>query len=295
MDVVIRLPSVPIPADMDDPLTLAQRAHTLVESDTTAAARLAEDTVALARARGDWEAHVVALHALGFAQHELGDARAIATLRAAVRSGERHGLGQRAAMARRPLAIYLAFAGRTREALREIEAACAALDGLELARSEVSRIAVLQSAGRPPEMARSDQALEMLRREGDLAWEARLLKNRGLMLTERGEFNGAAPDLSRAYELYLQSGATIAAVGAQVQLVRVALARNDIPGSLALLDSIDADSLPLRHRSELELLRAKTLVAGRLRDEARDALNSPRRSGSRPVSMTRKAAWTSSR
>jgi hypothetical protein len=253
-------------------MMLAQRAHALVESNPAQGARLARHAAARARASGDSEAHVAALHALGFARHELGDRRAIATLRGAVRIAERHGLSQRAAMARRPLAIYLAFAGRTRAAVDEIEAACSALDGLELARSEVSRIAVLQAAGRPPESARSERALETLRREGDSAWEARLLKNRGLMLTLRGDFEAAEPDLIRARDLYRESGARIAAIGAQYQLVRIALARGDIPESLALLDAIDADTLPPRHRSELELLRAKTLVAARLRAEARDAL-----------------------
>jgi len=104
----------------EDALALAESAHALVESDTRRAAALAERAVEVARASRDPEAEVAALHALGFARHELGDPRAITTLRAAVRIGQRSGLVRRAALARRPLAIYLAYAGAVRLAIREI-------------------------------------------------------------------------------------------------------------------------------------------------------------------------------
>jgi hypothetical protein len=106
-------------AEDERPLALAEIAHGLVESDTTAGARLAARALGLARGCGDREAEVAALHALGFAQHELGDPRAIATLREAVRIAVRAGLARRAALARRPLAIYLAYGGEVRAAVRE--------------------------------------------------------------------------------------------------------------------------------------------------------------------------------
>jgi CHAT domain-containing protein len=256
-----------------DPLALANLAHELVQSDTRRAARLAERSLALARVRGEHEAEVAALHAWGFAQHELGDPRAIGTLRAAVRIGERNGLVQRVALVRRPLAIYLADAGAIKAALREIDAACDALDGLELARAEVSRIAVLHLAGQAPPLERSERALETLRREGDAIWEARLLKNRGFLLAQRGDADAAERDLTRARDLYARLGATTAALGAGYELARIALARGDLPACLALLDAIEGTDLPPLHKSSLELLRAKALVAGRLMNEARHALD----------------------
>ena len=131
----------------DDALELAQAAFELVEADASAAAALSARAVRLARRQRNPEAEVAALHALSFAQHELGDRRAIRTIRSAIRSGERHGLTRRTALARRRLALDLAGRGAITAALRELELACAALDRHEQARSEVFRIGVIWYAG----------------------------------------------------------------------------------------------------------------------------------------------------
>jgi CHAT domain-containing protein len=257
----------------DTPLALAEAAHTLVQADAAEAAELAERALRLARARSDREAEVAALHALGFARGELGDARAVPTLRAAVRLGDRHGLVRRAALARRPLAIFLADSGAIGPALREIDTACASLDEHELARSEVARIAVLGIAGRAPaSLAASNRALVTLRREGDLLWEARLLKNRGLLLAERGDASAAEQDLTRARDLYAGVGAKEAALGAELALARLALTRGDLPTCLARLDAIHRAGVSPNQTAWLELLRAQALIAGRLMAEARHAL-----------------------
>ena len=65
----------------------------------------------MARRERAAEAEVAALHALSFAQHELGETQSITTIRRAVRTGERHGLTRRTAMARRRLALDLASRG----------------------------------------------------------------------------------------------------------------------------------------------------------------------------------------
>ncbi|MGA2014969.1 MAG: CHAT domain-containing protein, partial [Solirubrobacteraceae bacterium] len=196
------------------------------------------------------------------------------TLRAAVRSGERHGLDTRVALVRRLLAGCLAYRGAIGPALAELDAARASLDAHELARSEVFRFAVLGLAGRaPPTPAASNRALATLRRSGDAIWEARLLKNRGFLLAERGDADAAEPDLTRARDLYAGLGATAAALGAEYELARVALLRGDLPTCLARLDAIDAADVSALHQSALELLRAKALVSGRLMAEARHALD----------------------
>jgi len=107
-------------------------------------------------------------------------------------------------------------------------------------------------------------------------WEARLLKNRGFLLAERGDADAAERDLTLARDLYARMGATTAALGAGYELARVALTRGDLPACLAQLDAIEAMQLPPFHRSALELLRAKALVAGRLTSEARRALGRAR-------------------
>jgi CHAT domain-containing protein len=263
-----------VQADADQaPLVLADASHAMVQADALAAAEMAGRALRGARAAGDREAEVAALHALGFARRELGDARALRTVRAAVRLGDRHGLPRRAAMARRLLAFCLAYSGAIGPALREIDAACAALDGQELARSEVFRIAVLSLAGRAPaSLEASDRALRTLRADGDVLWEARLLKNRGFLLAERGDASAAEPDLTRARDLYTAVGAIEAALGAEIALARLALTRGDLPTCLARLDAIDAADVPPNQKAGLELLRAQALIAGRLTVEAREAL-----------------------
>src|SRR5262245_54952672 len=113
------------------PLELAERAYALVQIRPSAAHALAERALALARVQHDDEGLVAALHTLGFARRALGDPRALQTMQSAVREAERRGYPRRAALARRNLAMYLAYAGRTERAVREIEAACSALEGIE--------------------------------------------------------------------------------------------------------------------------------------------------------------------
>jgi CHAT domain len=257
----------------DDALALAESAHALVQSDAAAAARLGERALGMARKRGEVEAEVAALHALSFARHELGDPRSLQTIRTAIRIGERHGLERRTALVRRRLAIDLATRGAIRAALRELEIACASMDRLELARSEVFRLGILVLSGRTTESSLgTDRALETLRDAGDGIWEARLLRNRGTMQAERGDLAAAKADLVRARDLYASLGASEAAFGADLQLARVDLAKGDLPACLARLDAIGGGDISTWNSGELELLRAKALAGARLRSEALHAL-----------------------
>jgi hypothetical protein len=266
-------PPAPRQTDGGGPLTLAERAHALVQSEPAVAADRAAEALALARRLHDREAVVAALHALGFARFELGDPRATRTLRSAVRAADAWGLVERAALARRPLAVYLAYAGAFSDALREVERAQSALSGLERARTEVFRLAVLGLAGRaPPTLDASTRALGTLRRAGDRLWEARLLKNRGVLLSERGDAAAAQRDLERARELYAAAGASLGAAGAEISLARLALLRGDIVDCLAQLDAAAQRELPPRAAWDVALIRAEALVGARLLDEARTAL-----------------------
>src|SRR5262245_32767200 len=104
-----------------DLIASAEAARELVQVDPYEGLRRAEDALALARRHGSAEAEVAALHALGFAQHELGDPRAVRTMRTAVSKGMRAGYARRAALARRNLAVYLAYSGALRAGLWEID------------------------------------------------------------------------------------------------------------------------------------------------------------------------------
>src|SRR5262245_27252933 len=192
----------------DGPLALAEQAHALVQADPRAGAVAAERALALARGEHDAEAEVAALHALGFARYTLGDARALATMRRATSVGRRSGQHRRAALARRNLAVYLAYAGKPTEARRELEAASAALTGLDRARTEVFRIAVRGATGLgPADVEESAPALRALRRAGDRIWEARLLYNRGFLFSDVGDVRHARADLEAARALYAELGA----------------------------------------------------------------------------------------
>jgi CHAT domain-containing protein len=257
----------------DDPLELAQCAFELVEADASEAAELALSALSLARKRRHPEAVVAALHALSFAQHELGDGRAIRTIRRAVRTGERYGLTRRTALARRRLALDLAGRGAITAAMRELDLACAALDAHEQARSAVFRIGVLWYAGKATEpLAGTDAALATLREQGDAFWEAQLLRNRGALLAERGDAGAAERDLTRARELFVGLGATAAASATETELARSALIRGDLPECLARLDAIDTRDLSPLTAAELSLLRAQATATAHLRIESLQAL-----------------------
>ncbi|HJS95549.1 MAG TPA: hypothetical protein VJ741_14900, partial [Solirubrobacteraceae bacterium] len=258
----------------DDALEVAQSAFDLVEADASAAAVLAERALRLARRQRHPEAEVAALHALSFAQHELGDRRAIRTIRSAIRSGERHGLTRRTALARRRLALDLAGRGAISAAIRELDLACAALDEHEQARSEVFRIAVLWYAGTTTEPLRgTDSALALLRARGDVFWEAQLLRNRGAFLLERGDTLTAERDLNRARDLFRRLGASAAAFAIETELARSALTRGDLPECLARIDAIGARDVSPRISAELALLRAQATATAHLRGESLEALN----------------------
>jgi CHAT domain-containing protein len=260
-------------AGEESALELAGSAFGLVEADPSAAAALAERALRLSRRMRHPEAQVAALHALSFAQHELGDTRAIRTIRTAIKVGERHGLTRRTALARRRLALDLAGRGAISAAMRELEMARAVLDPHERARSEVFRIGVLWYAGTTAEpLTGTEEALAELRKHGDVFWEAQLLRNRGGLLAERGETVAAERDLTRARELFAGIGATAAAFATEIELAGSALGRGDLPECLARLDAIDARDVSPRITAELSLLRAQATAAARLRGEALQAL-----------------------
>ena len=260
-------------ASVEDPLALAEAALARVQADAAGAARDAGHALKLARARRLPEAQVAALHALAFAQDELGDPRSLRTARAAVRVAERHRLTDRAGLARRRVAAVLEARGDTRAALRELELASTSMNPHELARTEVFRISAQYIAGLPLERVdQTERALATLRRADDRIWEARLLNNRGLVMGLRGDAARAESDLARARDLYASLDAHEAAFATELNLMRVTLAGGDLPLALARLDAIGPERLAPANVCDLEMLRAQVLAAARVMDEALRAL-----------------------
>jgi hypothetical protein len=260
-------------ASVEDPLALAEAAFDRVQADAAGAADDARRALALARARRLPEAQVAALHALAFAQDELGDPRGLRTARTAVRVAERHRLSDRAGLARRRVAAVLEARGDPRAALRELDLASASMGAHELARTEVFRISAQHVAGLPFErIEATERALATLRRADDRIWEARLLNNRGLSLALRGDTARAESDLARARDLYLGLGAREAAFATELNLIRTTLARGELPLALARLDAIGPEQVAPYSVGDLEMLRAEVLAAARVMDEALQAL-----------------------
>jgi tetratricopeptide (TPR) repeat protein len=260
-------------ASVEDPLALAEAAFDRVQADAAGAAHDARRALALARTRRLPEAQVAALHALAFAQDELGDPRGLRTARTAVRVAERHRLTGRAGLARRRVAAVLEARGNTRAALRELELASVSMDAHELARTEVFRISAYHVAGLALErIDETERALATLRRADDRIWEARLLNNRGLIMALRGDTARAESDLARAHDLYVGLGAHEAAFATELNLIRVTLARGDLPLALARLDAIGPEHVAPANVCDLEMLRAEVLAAARVMDEALRAL-----------------------
>src|SRR5436190_24395911 len=109
------------PAAPPEALVAAERAYALVQAEPRRALTLAEEAVMLARSTRDAEGLAAALHVVGYARSRLGDPTAPRTMRAAIAVAERSGLTRRAALARRNLALYLAYQGRLRQAVLEID------------------------------------------------------------------------------------------------------------------------------------------------------------------------------
>ena len=255
----------------------AEEAHALVQDHPRRALVLAERALAAAAAENEVRAQLSALHALAYAQLTLGDPRALATIRAGIRLGEKHDETRGAALLRRLLAVKLAFSGQPRAARREIDAAVALLSGRDRAQSEVHRLAIHRGAhAADPEahrrlLADAARALQVLRGEGDLLWETRLLYNRGLLLLDRGQLDAAEADLRQALELRRRLGLEAATVDAIVALAELALLRGDLLTCLRTFDEVEAALPAGRLQYGVAGSRAAALAEARLLPEARAA------------------------
>ncbi len=258
-------------------LALAQEAYELVQVDPRRAAGAAARARAASIVAADPEAEVLALHALSWAQQVLGDPDARATLHAGVRIAERIGDRRGVSRLRRSLAASHAFAGEMRSAKRELDLALAVADGREYAEAQVIRLEIhrrTQSDDRDAERAVLDGAAKALRlfaREQDELWQARLLFNRGILLSDRGEFGRAERDLRRAHDLYAQQGAADAAGDAFTEIAALTLLQGKVVDCLSLLEEIEPTLTPGEFHNSFISCRVRALREARLIGEARAA------------------------
>lgn len=245
----------------------------MAESDARRAIRLARTVVQAARAEGDPTAESVAERAWSLAAYYLADgANALLHSRRAIRVGQRAETTRTTAEARMTFAAVLSWNGRAGSALRELDLALAELTGLERARAQAQRAAVLHLLGRLDEaMDGYRAALPALRRAEDLLWVQRVLKNRGVAYTQRGEFAAAEADLRTAEELCHQLDLDLSLGLVQQNLGFLDVRRGDVPSAMSYLDLAEAKFRALHSRIGRVLAdRAELLLSVRLLSEARE-------------------------
>ena len=212
--------------------------------------------------------------ALGLVAKEENDiAGAAAHLKAAVRVAERARKPVAAAQARMSLSLVLAHRGDVRDALHQTDLAALVLRGSDAARLQMLRALVLQHQDRFDEALDGyRRALVVFRRLGDRPWEAKVLCNRGVLHTNRGNFRAAEADLQRSHELFQEVGFDLAAGIAEHNLGYLAAHRGDVIAALEWFDRAAASHRAAGvTRPHLLLDRGELLLSVRLVAEAREA------------------------
>lgn len=249
-------------------LETAEEALGLAQVDPTRARRLA---LGVLHAGGPAAAGSVAERALGLAARELDDVpAATAHLARSVEIAAAGGLAVLEGQARMSLALTLAYAGRSEEALREADLAAPALAPLDRARLDMQRALILQRLGRLDEaFAGYRRAFRAARRLGDRHGEARVLMNRGVLQGYRGEVAAAVADLTRAADLFEQLGQVLYAAKARHNIGFVTARGGDVPTALRWYDRAEAEYRRLGVREAVGLLdRCEALLSVRLVPEA---------------------------
>jgi tetratricopeptide (TPR) repeat protein len=250
----------------------AREALRLAEADPGQSVALAAVVAAQAKAAHDLAAAAIAERALGLAALHVDSAdAAMGHLRSAITLGRRAGSPRLTAEARMTLAYVLNGRGRSQQALREINAAVADLDGVERARAEAQRGAILESHGQTEEaLASFRRALPALRRAGDQVWVQRVLGNRAVLYGYRNEFTAALRDLREAEDLCEQHGLGLSAGFVQQNLGWIETLRGDVPAALMHLDLAERRFRALGARLGFILAdRTELLLSLRLFSEAR--------------------------
>ena len=228
-----------------------------------------------ARRLKHWSSVSIAARAAGIAAKQLDDlAASAAFLRAAVRAGRRSGSQRLIAEARAGLAGTLVLQGRTAQALGEVSAAVVGLRGLDAAKAQIDRAAVLQLSGRNQEaLAAIQHALPVLRRAGLQDWVARALSNRSLLHITARAFRAAQDDLDAAQRLCEKHGLAMWAAYVEQNLGWLASSRGDVVAALSHYEKAEGryHALGADDVGSLHEARARLLLSVRLVDEARAA------------------------
>jgi tetratricopeptide (TPR) repeat protein len=198
---------------------------------------------------------------------------ALRELRAAIRCAQRSGRPEREVDIRATLGAALVMAGRSRQGLEELDAAAASAHGELLAKIRLRRAHVLFLVGRCDEaLVDLHRGLTVVRRSGDLLWQARILNNRCLVHLAVGDLRRADADATAAESLFDRLGQGLESVQACHNRAIVASGRGDLPGALRLLDLAESRYRTLDvFEPDLVMDRGQVLLAAGLATDAVEA------------------------
>ncbi len=226
-----------------------------------------------------------AVQALGIATREMGDVGgAVRHLRAALVTAASCG-GERQADVQASLGATLAYAGRSREALRHMDAALAKVSGVMAARVRVRRGFLLGILGRTGEAIEEfRRAARTLRAAGDTVWEPRALITLSDVLLDRGDARRAEEALARAEAVLTENAQQFEAAVARHNRGIVAALLGKVPEALAHYDAAEGRYAEAGARpAELSEVRCAALLAVGLYADAlrhgQEAVNILRRQG----------------
>jgi tetratricopeptide (TPR) repeat protein len=177
-------------------------------------------------------------HAIGIVLRDRGDLLgAILELRTGMRLARASGRPEREVDVQATLGAALAWTGRSQHGLAMLNRAVEASHGDMTGRVLMRRASVLKDLGRFHEAYRDlSRALPYFRRAGDTVWEARSLIHRAEISLALGLPGRAGADFARAEEMFAVNGQEFEYAKARHSLGLLALARGDLPETLAYFD-----------------------------------------------------------
>lgn len=206
---------------------------------------LSRATVALARARelltrrppvSAAEASI-AHQAAGIALRDLGHINdGLAEMRKALRAARASGQPQRQADVLASLGLTMILAGSTARGMAHLDSAVQSARGANAGRVLMRRAGILAMLGRRDEALRDlNEVVTILRRHGDLLWEARARGHRGALLLEMGHTRLADADFAAAEQHFQLVDQEWEAAAERHNRGSVAAASGKVPEALALL------------------------------------------------------------
>jgi hypothetical protein len=200
---------------------------------------------------------------------------ALAELRRGLRAARSADRPDREADVRATYGVTLAFGGRTRAALSELERAVAATSGEVAAKVRFRQAAVLAELGQNHEaLSALGDALRQFAAAGDLGWEARSRVWMGHLELRLGNVENAEHQIGAAERILRADGVATDRLAALENLAEIAVARGHVADGLRRYAEATHSyrALGLEPRCELVRLHAAAYLAAGLADMAVDLL-----------------------